>query len=77
MPGPIEFQFACPNEPGLTCKVDKEMIKAGEQAKFLVEFKYRGIRIRPELFASLWVLPFNLEQQLPIVEVQKATPAAK
>jgi hypothetical protein len=65
--GPIKLVFGCRKTPGLECKSDKEFLGYGGQAKLTVEFKYSGVKLPPNLKASLWVEPFHRLMQFPIV----------
>ena len=67
MPGVIGLDFTCPAVDGLVCKLDKKNVSQGGDARFSVEFKYSGTKLRDRVPVTLWVLPFRREVTFWIV----------
>jgi hypothetical protein len=61
MPGVIGLDYTCPVVDGLTCKLDKKSVSQGGEARFSVEFKYSGTKLKDRVPVTLWVLPFRNE----------------
>lgn len=61
MPGVIGLDYTCPVVEGLTCKLDKTSVSQGGEARFSVEFKYSGTKLKDRVPVTLWVLPFRNE----------------
>ncbi len=73
MPGVIGLDFTCPVVDGLVCKLDKKNVSQNGQARFSVEFKYSGTRLKERVPVTLWVEPFHNEVTFWIVRPQAAT----
>jgi hypothetical protein len=61
MPGVIGLDYTCPVVEGLICKLDKTSVSPGGEARFSVEFKYSGTKLKDRVPVTLWVLPFRHE----------------
>lgn len=64
--GPIQFRLACPDVPGLTCKLAQDNIPAGQKGKLLVDFTFKGTKLDDTAAVTLWVLPFDSATTFPI-----------
>ncbi len=73
MPGVIGLDFTCPVVDGLVCKLDKKNVSQGGEARFSVEFKYSGTKLRDRVPVTLWVLPFRNEVTFWIVRPPAAS----
>ena len=74
LPGPVQFQVTCPEVPGLVCKFDQTMLKAGERTKFHVDFKFDKTPLTTGKAVQIQIDPFESRVSVSIARLEAAKP---
>ena len=65
--GPVKLQSYCRSLKGLECKLDKQYIGHGQQAKLTVQYKFNGTKLPKGMKVTVVVEPFYITMAFPIV----------
>jgi hypothetical protein len=64
--GEVQLEVSCPTSAGLTCQLDKPVLRAGETARLRLDFHYAQTPLAPKLSVSVRILPFDRVVSLSI-----------
>ena len=64
--GEIQLEVSCPSVKGLTCRLDKPVLKGNETAKLRADFHFDQTPLPPGLRLSIRIMPFNQVVRLSI-----------
>jgi hypothetical protein len=74
LPGPVQFRVVCPNVPGLVCRFDQTMLKAGAETRFHVNFRFKETPLTAGQAVQVWIEPFDKLVSIPIAKLEATRP---